>query len=552
MKILVGLSNGLRSENEPYQILIVDADSMEPMKQEWIELTPHALSSCSNVRVNLGNYKSITQNPVEYLEAEFDVARLVNTSMNSPEFQIINVYDDEEGNAVLYRTVNAAGEVKIHHISEFPYKKRYSIYGEDLESLPSYVKEVPVTEAYDWWKKKDRVKEKKRTRFAYENFDTTEDMPVQLLYHYLVGVKGFKLGYHTVTDINSKYETLEKLHEYFLFNGSANVKLKESLPVEEESIPEVSIYGNKDPYPDKQKLGYYGAMLSLICNRRHYPAFDIYSRPTSEINFDKDGIEVTIDITDGGMAVYNKCEETGCISPDWRLGENKNFFGVTLSNLIPERLAGLSKKLQDEKERMEYGHWSSHNTNDWFQVMELALSSQYYSTELRNKLGEILKEYQIIFSTKLAEMIDKISAKDSLEVMKWAEENVEKIIENISFVKENGAIQKSNVTVEQMKNLFTFKRNSFDLPDWLQIYTPDTIEKLGGENYLNQFIASRGEESAESFLSIWAEKLESDQRYASREPKENLFGDSDNAPFTGLEEPAEMVINEKINDIKAA
>lgn len=524
MKVLVGLAKGIKRDNVPYQMFIVDVDSIEPTKQEWEEVTPEGLASCSNIRLNLGSYKSITQNPLEYLEAEFDLSKLVDISANQAEFQIINVYKDEIGDPILFRTVNTLGEVEVHHISELPYKKIYSIYGDDLTKLPSYVKTTSLKDAYDWWSRKDKAKVHRRTtRFVYENFDTHEDMPVQLLYHYLVGVKGFKLGFHTITESNEKYGDNKKLHEYFLFNGTANLKLRESIPVIENPIDEeVGIFGNKDPYPDTRKLGYYGATMSLVCNRKNYPAFDYYSKPTSEANYDQDGIEVTIDITDGNMAVYNKFEEANCISANWRIGENNNFFGVTLSSLLTDKLGALSKKFQNEKERAEFGHWSASNTNDWFQVMAFALSTQYYSKDLRNSLGEILNEFQYLFSSKLADMIVKISAKDSLETMKWAEENVEKVMDSISFMKEDESIQKSNVTVEQMKNLFTFKRNAFDLPDWLQIYSPETIEKLGGVDYLRQFIATRGEASSELFLSMWAEKLESDQKYVSEEPVEEI------------------------------
>lgn len=527
MKILVGLSNGLRSDNVPYQMFIVDADAIQPVKQEWVEVSAAGLSSCSNIRVNLGKYKSITQNPLEYLEAEFDLNKLVNTPANNFDFQIINVYKDEAENPVLYRSINASGEIKMHHISELPYKKRFSIYGANIDNLPSFVKPSPVKEAYEWWANKDNIKMHKRpSRFIYETFDTYDDMPVQLLYHYLTGVKGFQLGYHTITDLNEKYTESRKLHEYFLFKGTANLKLRESIVTEEsEALEEVAIFGNKDPYPDSRKLGYYGATMSMICNRKNYPVIDIYNRPTTEANFDQEGIEVTIDITDGNIGVYNKYEEANCISPDWRLGENGNFFGVTLASLVIEKLRGLSKIFQDEKERVEFGHWSAQNTHEWFQVMSFALSTQYYSKELRNKLTNILNDYQMLFSNKLTEMIEKISAKDTLETMKWAGENVEKMLKDVSFVKEDYSIQKSTITSEQKENLFTFKRNTFDLPDWLQIYSSETIEKLGGANYLNQFIATRGEESAELFLSIWAEKLENDRKYGISNVEETPLND---------------------------
>ncbi len=524
MKILVGLSKGVKAENIPYQMFIVDVDSTEPLKQDWQEVSAQGLSSCSNVRVNLGNYKSIMQNPLEYLEAEFDLSKIVDSSVNSREFQVINVYKDEEGNPILYRTINASGEVKMHHISEFKYNKMFSLYGEDINTLPSFVKPTTLKDAYEWWASKDSVKMRKRaTRFVYENFETDEEMPVLLLYYYLIGVKGFQLGYHTITNLQNE----EKEHEYFLFNKTANIKLKEIIKDSEEE--EIAIYGNKNPYPDNRKIGYFGAVMSLICNRKNYPAFDYYSRPTSEANYDQEGIEATIDLTYGNMAVYNKFEEADCISTNWRLGENRNFFGITLSSLLPSVFNVFSKKFQNEKERTDFGHWSSHNTNEWFQVMAFALATQYFTKELRNALNEILNDYQYLFSTKLAEMIEKISAKDSLETMKWAEENVEQELKEISFIKEDGTVQNSSMTMEQVKNLFTFKRNSYDLPDWLQIYSNDTIEKLGGAEYLNQFIATRGEESAELYLSMWAEKIENDQKYSVKEYKKEIDEESDTA-----------------------
>lgn len=533
MKILVGISKGIKKENVPYKMFIVDIDSIEPTKQTWEDLTVTGLSSCANVRVNLGNYKSITQNPMEYLEADFDLSKIIDASIQSYEFQIVNVYKDEAGQPVLFRTVDLNGEIKIHHITELPYKKTFSIFGGNIEKLPSFVKTLTLSDAYAWWAKKDKVKIHNRaTRFMYENFETNEDMPVQLLYHYLTGVKGFQLGYHTITEKNEEYKEKEKIHEYFLYKDTANIKLTECINEKDGSIEEVGLFGNKDPYPDTRKIGYYGAMMSLICERKNYPAFDIYSRPTSESNYDKDGIEVTIDLTNGGMDVYNKYEEAKCISNVWRIGDNNNFFGVTLTNLLPAKLIELSKIFQNEKERTEFGHWSSMNTSGWFQVMAFALSTQYYSKELRYALREIMNNYQSLFSKKLSDMIDKISAKDSLETMKWAEENIERAMLEISYVKEDNSLQNSSITLEQMKNLFTFKKNNYSLPDWLQIYSPETIEKLGGVEYLNQFIATRGEASSELFLSIWAEKLESDQKYPSQETRKQQ------PPIDSLEEPA--------------
>ncbi len=523
MKVLIGLSNGLLEEQEPYKMYIVDVDSFEPTKQEWQDLNIVEISKCVNVRVNMGNYKSVLQNPTEYLEAEFDISKLIDLGVNQSNFQITNVYLDESGEPSLFRTVNSLGQVIMHDISELFYKKKFSIYGDDIEELPSYVKKEPLNNAYEWWRKKEKSNKIPKKRFIYDNFDTNTEMPVKLLYHYLVGVKNFQLGYHTATEKKCK-NLAEMKHEYFLFKDTANIKLTESVPLDDSVIlDEVGIYGNKDPYPDKQKLGFYGATMSLLCNRKNYPTFDLYEKPISESSYDKEGISVTIDATNDLISIYNKLEDAKCISNTWRLGEYNNLSSVTISNLLNNELNILSKKLQNEKEKNDYGHWSTYHTNDWMQVMALALSTQYYSAELRKSISPILQNYQEMFSKKLDEMIEMIGAKDALEVMKWSKENTEEIMHSISLIKEDGSIQNSNITFDQTKSLFTFKRNNFELPDWLQIYSPETIEKLGGESYLQQIISTRGEESAESFLAIWAEKIESDQRYAILEQDDSFL-----------------------------
>ncbi len=545
MKILIGLSNGLLEENEPYKMYIVDLDSFEPLKQEWQDLNIVEISKCVNVRVNMGNYKSVIQNPIEYLEAEFDVSKLIDLGVNQSNFQITNVYVDESGSPALFRSVNSLGQIVMHDISELFYKKKFSIYGDDIEELPSYVKKEPISNAYDWWRKKEKNNKLIKKRFISDIFDTHSEMPVKLLFHYLVGVKKFQLGYHTVTEHNCK-NAKEMKHEYFLFKNTANIKLTESIPLEDSiTLENVGVYGNKDPYPDKQKLGYYGATMSLICNRKNYPTFDLYEKPISESSYDEEGISVTIDATNDLIAIYNKLEEAKCISDTWRLGEYKNFASVTLSNLLNHELNTLSKTLQNEKDKNDYGHWSTYHTHDWMQIMALALSTQYYTPELRKNIASILQNYQEIFSYKLEKMIEKIGAKDALEVMKWAKKITEEIMPNISLVKEDGTIQSSNITIEQTKSLFTFKRNNFDLPDWLQIYSPSTIEKLGGEDYLNQIITTRGEESAESFLAIWAEKIESDQRYIIRNQKDNLMSTNNDI----LPEYQEILEDEDDNEI---
>lgn len=374
-------------------------------------------------------------------------------------------------------------------------------------------------------------------------------MPVKLLYHYLTGVKGFKVGYHTATEITEDYSS-EIQHEYMLFKDTANIKLRESVPKKQEahSLYKFGGYGmfgeEKDPYPDKRKLSYYGATMSMICTRDNYPTFDIHHGPSSQGSYDKDGIEIDIDYRNGLMSIYNKIEDAGCISKDWRLGEYNRIFGMTKYSLLPEEIALLSARLQSEKENVMYGHvmsathghWSTFNTDNWIKVVGLAISTQFYSPELREKINPILQKYQVLFSSELSEMIEDVGAKDALEVMKWTKENSKTVLQDISLVREDGTLQKSNVSVvDQMSNLFTFKRNNYPLPDWLQIYSPETIQSLGGVELLQQEINTRGEELTKESIQILAEGIESKRRYELRRTGERVV------------KPDEVIISEDSN-----
>lgn len=287
----------------------------------------------------------------------------------------------------------------------------------------------------------------------------------------------------------------------------------------------------KDSYPDKRKLSYYGVTMSMICTRENYPTFDIYHGPSSQGSYDKDGIAIDIDCRNGLMSIYNKLEDAKCISKDWRLGEYNRIFGMTAYSLLPEEIALLSTRLQSQKENIMYGHvmsathghWSTFNTDNWIKVAGLAVSTQFYSAELREKIEPILQKYQILFSSELGEMIEEMGAKDALEVMKWTKENSKTVLQDISLVREDGILQKSNVTiVDQMSNLFTYKRNNYPLPDWLQIYSPETIQSLGGVELLQQAITTRGEELTKESISILAEGIESERRYELRRTGERF------------------------------
>ena len=510
MKVLVGLSKRGVEDNEPYRMYIAETDEITGgiKSPEWEDLDIGKLNECVNIRISAENFKNNIQNPNEYINADFDIERLIGWGRKQKDFQVTNVYYDESNQPQLYRVVSSDGHISMHDISELEYRKKSSILGSTLEELPSFVKKEPLSSAYEWWKAKDEAGKKSESRFFSGQFETYESMPVKLLYHYLTGVKGFKVGYHTATEITEDYSS-EIQHEYMLFKDTANIKLRESIPKKQEthSLYSFGGYGmfgeEKDPYPDKRKLSYYGATMSMICTRENYPTFDIHHGPSSQCSYDKDGIAIGIDYRNGLMSIYNKLEDAGCISKDWRLDEYNRIFGMTEYSLLPEEIALLSARLQSQKENTMYGHvmsathghWSTFNTDTWIKVAGLAISTQFYSPELREKINPILQQYPILFSSQLGEMIEDMGAKDALEVMKWTKENSKNVLQDISLVREDGTLQKSNVSVvDQMSNLFTFKRNNYPLPDWLQIYSPETIQSLGGVELLQRAINTRVEE----------------------------------------------------------
>ncbi len=538
MKILVGLNKRGFDDNEPYRMCIVETDEIKDgiQSSEWEDLDVSKLSECVNINISAENFKNNMQNPNEYITADFDIEKLIGWGRNQKDFQVTNVYYDESNQPQLYRVVSSDGYISMHDISELEYRKKSSILGATLEELPAFVKKEPLSSAYEWWKAKDEAGKKSESRFFSGQFETYESMPVKLLYHYLTGVKGFKVGYHTTTEITEDYSS-EIQHEYMLFKDTANIKLRESVPKEQNrhSLYSFGGYGmfgqEKDPYPDKRQLSYYGATMSMICTRENYPTFDIHHGPSSQSGYDKDGIAIDIDYRNGLMSIYNKLESAGCISKNWRLSGYNNFFGMTEYALLPEELALLSARLQSEKEGVRYGHvmsathghWSTFNTDEWIKAVGLALSTQFYSPELREKINPILQNYQVLFSSELGKMIEDMGAKDALEVMKWSKENAKTVLQDISLVKEDGTLQKANVAVvDQMSNLFTYKRNNYPLPDWLQIYSPETIEALGGVELLQQAINTRGEELTKESIPILAEGIESERRYELRKTGERF------------------------------
>lgn len=525
MKILVGLYRD--KDNEPYMMSIAETDeiSSEVKYSKWEDLDIEKLNQCANIHINAENFKNNIQNPKEYINAEFDIERLINLGRNENDFQITNVYYDEFKQPQLYRTVGTNGYVSIHDISELEYRKESNVLGKTLEQLPSFVKKEPLSSAYEWWNAKDEAGKKSENSFLSSQFQTYEDMPVRILYHYLIGVMGFKEGYHTATEIKEDYSQ-EIQHEYMLFKDTAIIKLTERVAAKPETFSPYSIgefvatQGVVNRYPEKRRIGYYGATMSMICTTENYPALDICSSVgfSSSSNYDKDGIAVDIDLRKN-FSIYNKLQESECISKNWRIGAHNRLFDI--NSLLPRELALLSEKLQSQKENVPsnlaiynmHSDWSPFKTANWIKIVGLALSVQFYNPELREKLQPIFNEYQKLFVTGLSELIENMGAKDALEVMKWTKENAKIVLQDISLVKEDGSLQKASVSVvDEMNNLFTYRRNDCSFPEWLQIYSPETIRALGGVTLLQRAIDLKGEEEAKEIISILAEGIETERR----------------------------------------
>ena len=545
MKVLVGLSNNsYMSESKDYKMYVVDVDEIIKDKHimvEWEELDINKLQECANIRININNFKSIEQNPNEYIEAGFDINRLIGWERQQEDFQVTNIYYDESNKPQLYRSVSSSGYVSMHDISEFDYKSHYSILGKTVEELPPFVRRDPLSKAYEWWKEKEEAGKNLKNKFLSGHFEVSESTPVKLLYHYLTGVKGFKAGFHTVTEINDDYSQAMQ-HEYMLFKDTATIKLIDKIPKNDDKhssylFSSLDVFGqSKDSYPTEREFAYNSPNLSAICTKENYPTFDIYQSPSFQGSYDKDGIAIAIDSREGLISIYNKLEEAKCISKEWRLNEYNGFFGMSQYTLIPEELVLLSSRLQREKEDVIYGggmkdtrgYWSTNNIDGWIKSVSLLVSMQYYSNELKEELIPIINNYYFLYKKELCEMIENMGPNNALETMKWTKDNLQKIMSYISTVKPDGTLQKSDTAiVDQISNLFTFNRNDYDLPEWLQIYSKETIETLGGTDFLKDTIAIKGEEDSKKIITVLAEGIESEIKDKKRQQGEKYILEED-------------------------
>lgn len=191
-----------------------------------------------------------------------------------------------------------------------------------------------------------------------------------------------------------------------------------------------------------------------------------------------------------------------------------------MDSLLPNELLLLGTKLQAEKEETSYNHvmmashgpWSTFKTNPWIEASSLALAAQFYSPEFMEELSPVFQNYLTLYTNELRLLIEEMGAKGALEVMNWTKENAKDVLNNMSFFKPDNTLQKASIdVVDQLSDLYTYKRNNYPLPEWAQIYSKETIEALGGVDLLQELIAKRGEKFSKEFIVSFAEEIENEK-----------------------------------------
>lgn len=248
MQLMILLLGILRRNNK-YYMNVINTEK-ESTIDDYQFINQFILNNCENIRIS--KFLSARQNPIEYLRGDFDVSRLIVDDSRLrdriKEFQIIAVYYNEQNEPIIYKSIDRAGNISMHDISEFEYTQNSSILGFDIFNLPKFVERKPLSEAKEY------------LREYIENQDIT-DIPVRLLKTCLINEKNFQEGYHTVTKINNGNEY--DIHEYMLFNGITTIKLVEYVSKDKKVFmtkqDEIS-----DPYPKERTAGFLSGPIIML------------------------------------------------------------------------------------------------------------------------------------------------------------------------------------------------------------------------------------------------------------------------------------------------
>ncbi len=480
---------GILKRNNKYFMNIVNTDK-EINDDGYQFINPYILNQCVNINVH--NFLSNKQNPKEYLRGEFDVNNLIvddeSLRKRVNDYQIISIYYDQDNKPCLYKSIDRAGNISMHDISEFMYTKNSSILGDDINHLPDFVQHKSLEDAYEYFKNQKL---------------SIADMPVGLAKYYLTLTKGFKEGSHTITKVNHGVPL--SVHEYMLFNGTVTMKLIEYV-TKDRKVYLTKQDNISNPYPKERTVGFLPSPIVLLGSNRLMKNFCRFGVNTEFTFFNNDKVKLVIPFGNDYIELYEKYMKSKDVHTAWKLNSENNLPEDIYSNILPSEIFKLPKRFYRDMKNMPFSVSRSYrleeendNVEKWMHTVSLLLCMQYYSDEFKKRLMPILKNYQVMYEDILKRLVGDIGPRDTLVVMKWFKEHVKREINNIVGSDIN--------VVDNYKCLFTFRQNDFDLPESLGVYKEDTIVNYGGlEKLKMDFELSSNERKTYIINSL--EKLE--------------------------------------------
>ncbi len=454
---------GIKKKHEKYYMKVANLERKGSIS-EYQLVNPYLLGQCLNV--NVSNFCSAKQNPLEYLKGEYDVKRLLienNASNRIKEFQIIEIYEDENHKPLLYKAIDRDGNIDIHDISEFSYVKNNSVFGKDINTLPSFVQRKQISDSCEYLK------------YKIETNDL-RDLPVGLFKQYLINAKGFKEGYKSVT--NSSFGTEYQIREHMLFNGTATIKLIEYIPKEKNVFmtkqDEIS-----NPYPKERTVGYKSTPLIFLSNLRVMPDFRKNTIEGIYEYYNLKTVKISLPIMPNVFYLYDKYVKSKDMLYLLQLDFNNNITIDIYKNVLPESLFDLPHKFFQEMKIIPFSRNKFPNLDEdnlyiklWIYTVAILLCWDTYSYPLKKRLKTFIENYQHIYESILSQLVLDIGPEKTLLVMKWLKRNLK--INLSSLLGCEGDF------IDEYACLFSFTQNEYNLPPELKIYKESTIIAYGG------------------------------------------------------------------------
>lgn len=457
---------GILKRNNKYFMNVVNTDK-EINDDGYEFINPYILNKCDNVSVQ--RFLSNKQNPKEYLRGEFDVANLIVDDQKLVkrvnDYQIITIYHDNNNVPCMYASIDRAGNLSLHDISEFYYTKYSSILGDNITKLPSFVEHKNVVDAYRYFDNKE--------------FDIM-NMPVGLAQYYLMATRNFSLGSHTITKVNHGIPL--DIHEYMLFNGTATIKLVEYV-TKDKKVFLTKQDDIANPYPKERTTSFLSGPLVLLGSVRLMPRFCKMGTNTEFAFYNKNVVKLSMNFDKDIFEQYDRYYKSKDVHTAWKLDFNNNISKDIYRNILPNQLFKFPERFYRDMKNLPFNSGRSYRLEEensdvetWIYTVALLMSLPYYTDEFKKRLVPILKNYQEMYKCALDNLLASIGPRDTFVVMKWMKEHLKIEMKDI--------LGSDLSLVDQYDCLFTFKQNDFDLPEALKVYKEETILKYGGVDKL--------------------------------------------------------------------